>query len=230
MCCLSDAGVVCVWDVRARRLLARCDACAAVRGAGWRDAALVCGAAQCPHSAQHVVVAASDARTTLAVALLDVAAGACVSYTTRTYALPPLSPLSPQQQPQQTSVSTVWNDGSTYLAPAAPAAPEGDSSSGGVTAVLTRRSTVVCPEAWQCAARHAVTATVLAPDGLQCVALPAAVPSDTGSRAVDWAWAALTPPPLPPIDTYALHPRALLGTTFLCARGAALFHVVPRVE
>ena len=114
MCCLSDGGAVCVWDLRARRRLARCDAGAALRGAGWHGAAFVCGAAQCPYSAQHVIVTASDTQATLAVALLDVTAGTCVSYTTHAYTLPQQQSLQQQSQ-QRTSMSTVWDDGSTYV-------------------------------------------------------------------------------------------------------------------
>lgn len=237
VCCLSDGGAVCVWDLRARRRLARCDAGAALRGAGWRDAAFVCGAAQCPYSAQHVIVTASDTQATLAVALLDVTAGTCVSYTTHAYTLPQ-QPL--QQQPQQqTPMSTVWDDGSTYVPNEGVVGDESSSRGGAqedgavidVTAALNRRSPVVCLDTWQCAARHAVAAAVLAPDGLQRVVLPMAPPDPT-RVAVDWDRAVVSGPvlALPPIDTYALHPRAPLGSTFLCARGSSLFHITTGVE
>lgn len=259
VCCLSDTGKVCVWDLRGRRPLARCDVPVAMFCAGCRTAEVVCGAAQCPYSAQHVVVTASDFRTAFTVALLDVVAGACLSYTTHTFAQPPPWPSQQQQQQQQEQQSSsssdtvlVLEDGSTIPLPPPPPPPrrlplfvaspgeDDDDDDGGfgrfvqgfdVESALNRRSPVVCPEAWQCAARHAVTAVVHAPDGLQCVTLPTAPPSNARSRAVAWDRVVAAPvPSLPHIDTFALHPRAPLGTTFLCARDAELFHVVPGAE
>ena len=215
VCCVSDDGALVVRDTRTHRQLARVDTRAALRRAGWGEARRVCGCALCPYDSRYAVVSASDAQATMGVALLDLEAAECVSYTTKSY----LAAVRARQRPRMAapatstsllSSSVVAGDGTVIEVPSLPPPDieyhshdgfDDDSGSArGCEAAavgtsnadrLNQRGGVVCLSASQSTASGAVSAVVHAPEGLLCMALPQQAPASTScltpaAKRINW--------------------------------------------